>query len=92
MLLLPVISMTDDLHAMTMMTEGERTKARMATSQDDSQHAVTLVFTQSVTGNIQPWTSLVCLGIVDTTDSGHFAQLQYFPSHSGRAPPNNGRP
>ena len=86
-LLLPVISMTDDLHAMTMMAEGERAGGKMVASQDDAPHSTPLMFLPSADGAAPLKAPLFCLGTLDIRSIGHNVLPLFFPSHSDRAPP-----
>lgn len=87
-LLLPVISMTDDLHAMSMMAEGERTGGKMIASQDEAQHSSQVMFLLPAGEAAQLEAPLFCFGILDGRSPVSSARPQYISSRSNRAPPS----
>lgn len=91
-LLLPVISMTDDLHAMVAMAESERTGKLVAAVHGRPLHAVAHVYPACpITRSQGDRSAMDCTAISPTTlpaiASGSAATLQ-----EGRAPPQNTLP
>ena len=86
-LLMPVISMTDDLHPMTMVAEGERTHDKGASVSNGSFHAVQPAFLPSAGSNTWLDQPLFCFGAISTPKDAPAVASPFFPSRSSRAPP-----
>ena len=86
-LLLPVISMTDDLHAMTTMTESERTDLRVAAVQSQHQQDHTQIPPAFSAGPVyleRPW---ICVGAVGSSRPLPGVVILPISLYSDRAPP-----
>lgn len=86
-LLLPVISMTDDLHAVTMLAEGDRAYGKQATDLEHVSHSAQPSFIASAAIDASLDAPLVCFGLIEAPTVAFPVPSQFFPSHSGRAPP-----
>jgi len=86
-LLLPVISMTDDLHAATMLAEGDRAYRKQAADLDHFSHSAQPGFLASAAVNASLDAPLFCFGLIEAPKVAFPVPSQFFPSRSGRAPP-----
>ena len=86
-LLLPVISMTDDLYAMTTMAERERTDRRISAVQNDHLQDCFLIHPASTASSPQVEHCTVCYGTVDPICLLPAMALRPASVLSDRAPP-----
>ncbi len=88
-LLLPVISMTDDLYAMTTMAESERADRRISAVQSQHLQDQTQIHPAFSAGHVYlecPW---ICFGVVNTFRPLPNVEMRPIALCSDRAPPKN---
>ncbi len=78
--------MTDDLHAMPVLAEGERVYLKEAAA-DSPSHAARTVFLPSAGSDALLDAPFFCLGTIDTPKDAPAVPSQPFPPRAGRAPP-----
>ncbi len=86
-LLLPVISMTDDLHAMTAMADSERTDRRCSAIQNQHLQDHTQIHPAFSAGPVYLEDPRVCIGIVGSFHLLPDVAILPIALHSDRAPP-----
>ena len=86
-MLLPVISMTDDLHAMTTMAEGERTDRKISAAQNPHLQDHPLFHPAYTTASLPVEYCSGCYEIVSPTCLLPVIALRPTRLHSDRAPP-----
>jgi hypothetical protein len=84
-MLLPVISITDDLHAMTILAEGER--VCRADAANSPSRAALPHFLPAAGSDALLNPPLLCLGRIDAPKDASALSPRFFPVRAGRAPP-----
>jgi hypothetical protein len=86
LVLLPVISMTDDLHAMPTLAEGERAYLKDSAA-DSPSHAARTVFLLPAGSDALLDAPFFCFGTIDAPKDAPAVPSRFFPPSAGRAPP-----